>query len=73
MAVWHLLVYMYIGKKIVNILVCIDSLKLTFGMPSICLSLRRLILELASCIVEGSDEDLVNLLFSITKRALQVC
>ncbi|KAL8489525.1 hypothetical protein ACS0TY_025441 [Phlomoides rotata] len=32
---------------------------------------RCLILELASCIVEGSDEDLVNLLFSITKRALE--
>ncbi|PIN24573.1 hypothetical protein CDL12_02689 [Handroanthus impetiginosus] len=31
-----------------------------------------LLLELASCFVEGSDNDLVNLLFSVIKRALQV-
>ncbi|KAI3472201.1 hypothetical protein Pfo_029689 [Paulownia fortunei] len=33
---------------------------------------RHLILDLASCIVEGSGDDLVNLLFSVIKRALQV-
>ncbi|KAL6505963.1 hypothetical protein OROHE_022682 [Orobanche hederae] len=32
---------------------------------------RCLILELASCMVEGSDNDLVNLLFSVIKRSLQ--
>ncbi|KAK4412945.1 RRP12-like protein [Sesamum alatum] len=33
---------------------------------------RSLILDLASCVVEGSDKDMVNLLFAVTKRALQV-
>ncbi|KAK6149141.1 hypothetical protein DH2020_016666 [Rehmannia glutinosa] len=32
---------------------------------------RCLILDLASCMVEGSDNDLINLLFSVIKRALQ--
>ncbi|KAL3841265.1 hypothetical protein ACJIZ3_025856 [Penstemon smallii] len=32
---------------------------------------RCIILELASCIVEGSDEDLINLLFCVIQRALQ--
>ncbi|KAL0404905.1 UNVERIFIED_CONTAM: RRP12-like protein [Sesamum radiatum] len=33
---------------------------------------RSLILDLASCVVEGSDNDMVNLLFAVTRRALQV-
>ncbi|XP_051138746.1 uncharacterized protein LOC127256667 isoform X2 [Andrographis paniculata] len=32
---------------------------------------RCLILDFASCIVEGADEDLANLLFSLVKHALQ--
>ncbi|KAL0359539.1 UNVERIFIED_CONTAM: RRP12-like protein [Sesamum angustifolium] len=33
---------------------------------------RSQILDLASCVVEGSDSDMVNLLFAVTRRALQV-
>ncbi|KAL0339670.1 UNVERIFIED_CONTAM: RRP12-like protein [Sesamum radiatum] len=33
---------------------------------------RSQILDLASCVVEGSDNDMVNLLFAVTRRALQV-
>lgn len=33
---------------------------------------RCLILDLASCIVEGCDTDLVNILFSLIKHYLQV-
>lgn len=57
-----------------NLLVCNRESKTNILLCChFCLTLRCLILELASCIVEGSDEDLVNILFSITKRALQVC
>ncbi|XP_011075328.1 RRP12-like protein isoform X1 [Sesamum indicum] len=33
---------------------------------------RSRILDLASCVVEGSDNDMVNLLFAVTRHALQV-